>query len=264
MGFDEQADDFDKQAGLSHAAGVIIAQAIMDCARDATDPLVLDIGAGTGAIGYHLASFPVRYLGLDLSRPMLEVFRTWLNQSAGRALLARADCSRPWPIADHTVSVVFASRVAHLLDADHVVRQVLRVCKSGGHFILGRVSRDSQSFRSRLQRYKRARLAEHGIATCEGARQIEQILQKCARSGCTRLAAKPVAEWSRTMTPQQALGAWEAKPLLSSSVRAEQLDAGVRADILSSIRDWAQRALGDLDQPRSFRECYWIEGARVN
>src|SRR5262245_30545896 len=119
MGFDEQADDFETRAGLSHAAGVSIARAILDCERTASDPLVLDIGAVTGTIGYHLASVPVRYLGFDLSRPMLEVFRARLNQRAECVLLVRADCGRPWPIADQSVSVVFASRVAHLLDADH-------------------------------------------------------------------------------------------------------------------------------------------------
>ena len=39
------------------------------------DDLVVELGAGTGEIGAHLARLPLRYVGLDSSPAMLDVFR---------------------------------------------------------------------------------------------------------------------------------------------------------------------------------------------
>ena len=40
------------------------------------DDLVVELGSGTGEIGAHLARLPVRYVGLDSSPAMLDVFRS--------------------------------------------------------------------------------------------------------------------------------------------------------------------------------------------
>ena len=52
-----------------------MARAIVEQANAGADDLVLELGAGTGEIGVHLARLPVRYVGLDSSQAMLDVFR---------------------------------------------------------------------------------------------------------------------------------------------------------------------------------------------
>src|SRR5262249_730027 len=111
MWFDGQAEQFDDTSGLKPDAGRSIAQAILELGGCKNAASILDVGAGTGAIGLHFAELPCRYLGLDLSRPMLEIFRRKLEPLPPHMLLVQADSDRPWPIRDHALAVVFASRV---------------------------------------------------------------------------------------------------------------------------------------------------------
>src|SRR5262245_33066409 len=113
MWFDGQAEQFDDSAGLEPAVGRRVAQAILELSGATGDDVILDIGTGTGAVGWHFAGLPNRYLGLDLSRPMLEIFRRKLGQLPPHMLLVQADGDRTWPIGARTVAVVFASRVVH-------------------------------------------------------------------------------------------------------------------------------------------------------
>ena len=74
--FDAQAADFDRRAGLPAGAARRIAAAVMELAP-AGRGVLLDLGAGTGQIGEHLSrgARGTGYVGLDLSGPMLDVFR---------------------------------------------------------------------------------------------------------------------------------------------------------------------------------------------
>src|SRR5262245_27498120 len=167
MWFDGQAEQFDDRAGLEPSMGRAVAQAVLERSGAGADDLVLDIGPGTGALGLHFAALPCRYLDLDRSARMLEVFRRKLGPSPALPVLL-ADGDRPWPIRDRAAAVVFASRVVHHLQARHFVREVFRACRPGGCLLLGRVTREPDSLPSRLQRQKRALLAEHGLRTRGG------------------------------------------------------------------------------------------------
>ena len=83
--------------------------------------LLLEIGAGTGEIGFEIARLHGRYVGLDLSLPMLRVFRGHqVGLSAPLALIV-GDADRTWPITDQSVQAIFGSRSLHLLSLDRVV-----------------------------------------------------------------------------------------------------------------------------------------------
>lgn len=263
MWFDGQAAQFDDSAGLEPRAGRNIAQAILKLGGCTSDDIILDVGAGTGTIGSHFADLPSRYLGLDRSRPMLEIFQRKLAAPSQTMLLVQADGDRPWPIHDHALAVVFASRVAHHLQTEHFLHEVFRVCRSGGHLLLGQVARDVNSFPSRLQRHKWTLLAERGLGAPTASQVIQEIAQTCRRWGANPLLPITVADWTRTTTAARLLTSWRGKPQLSSRMRGNTLDAEEQAAVMHTLTEWARRECGDLDRPQEFSETYTLHGVRL-
>lgn len=263
MWFDGQAEQFDTHAALGPEVGRSIARAILNVSGGTEDDIILDVGAGTGAIGLYFAELSNRYLGMDRSRPMLEIFRRKLAPLPQHAWLVQADSDRPWPIRDHAVTVVFASRVAHHLRTEPFVHEVFRVCRPGSCLLLGQLRRDADSLPSRLQRYKRSLLAEHGLCTRSGGQANQQIIAACLQRGATPLPTTIVAEWTRTTTADQLIATWERKPQLNSMIQGPTLDAEHRTAMITRLREWARQEFGALDRPDTFMETYVLQGTRL-
>jgi len=254
--FDEQAPLYDARAGLPAAAGADVARAIVEGAGTRPGDLVVELGAGTGEIGAHFARLAVRYVGLDRSAPMLEVFRGKMTESSPSLVVA--DCDRPWPLRDGAASVVFASRVVHLLDADHVAREARRVCRPAGCLIVGRVMRDDDGAKARLRRRRRALLANAGLAPRQGEEGTRRVVERCRAAGGTSLGPQVVAEWTGATTPAAVIAGWERLSRMGSI----EVDPATRAAILDDLRGWAGSAFGDLAHPQPFRERYVVEVVR--
>lgn len=260
--FDDQAASFDTTKGLPPAVASRAAAAVVDvgCRRDPC--AVLEIGAGTGEIGLPLAELSDRYVGLDISRPMLEVFQRKVVARAGvngrrPPALVLADADHGWPVRSRSVSVVFASRSAHLLAPAHVVAEVLRVCRRGGCFLVGRVERSG--LKSHLRRQREAILRDRGLAPRSGAGRTRALLDAFAANGARPIEKRTVASWTAETTAGKVLAAWEAAPTIGGLA----LPADVRTGVLAELRQWATEQLADLDRVDTFAEEYTVEGARV-
>src|SRR5690242_5644219 len=138
MWFDGQVNEFDDTAGLAPGVGQAVARAVLELGRWGTADALLDVGAGTGAVGVHFTEPSLRYLGFDRSSAMLQAFRRKFGALPRHMLLVQAESDRPWPIEDHCLAIVFASRVVHHLCLAHFVREVWRVCRPAGCLLLGR------------------------------------------------------------------------------------------------------------------------------
>jgi SAM-dependent methyltransferase len=263
MWFDGQAEQFDDVAGLAPQVGQGIAQAIWELGDCSSADVLLDVGTGTGAIGRYFTGLSIRYLGMDLSLPMLEVFRRKLEPLPGHMLLLQANSDRPWPVRDSALAVVFASRVVHHLSTPHFIREVWRVCRPGGYLMLGRVTRAADSLPNRLQRHKRTLLAEHGLRTRDGGQAVQHLVADCLERGATPLAPACVARWTRTTTARQLLSAWEGKPQLMSRTQGHSLNPDGRAAIVTALTDWVRQEFGDLDRPEEVEEEYLLQGIRL-
>ena len=77
--FDCQADTYDQRVGLPHVVCREIVGAVLAIARVQPGDLIMEVGAGTGAIGKWFVQSAVQYVGFDLSQAMLEIFRMHLD-----------------------------------------------------------------------------------------------------------------------------------------------------------------------------------------
>jgi SAM-dependent methyltransferase len=255
--FDEQATRYDARVGRPESVGTAVALEIMACAGLQTEDLVLELGVGTGEIGMHLARLPVRYLGIDHSTEMLQLFRDKIGQDAASLLLA--DASHVWPLDDHAASVVFASRVIHLLDAEHVARETHRVCRPGGWLMLGRVLRDGNGVKERLRRRRLELLELAGVGPLRGREGARRVVEHCLSVGGESMGRRVVAEWSGAISPAEVIADWTSLSRMGSVA----VDPVQRQEILVELQDWARAELGDLTQPETYRERYVIDCVRL-
>lgn len=256
--FDHQATGFDRRAGVPPGVAADIAVAVLgNDAHSARGEVVFEIGAGTGEVGRHLAGLAGRYVGVDLSAPMLEVFRSKLVGASG-AVLVRADAERQWPVRDSSVTVVFASRVAHLLAPSHVVAEARRICRRGGRFVVGRVERSGA--KQILRRQREAMLADRGLPhERSGGHRTQALLETFADAGGRREARRAVATWTVTTTARQVLDAWGAM----SAMGGETVPTATRGEILTDLRRWAASHLGGLDARQTSTETFVLESVRL-
>jgi SAM-dependent methyltransferase len=255
--FDEQALRYDARVGLPEPVATAVARAIVERAGAGADDLVLEVGAGTGEIGAHLARLPVRYVGLDASAAMLDVFRA--RAADGSPSLIVADGDRPWPLPDGSATVVFASRVIHLLQPDHVVRETLRVCRPAGLLILGRVVRDRDGIAERLRRRRLELLAAAGISARQGEAGTRRVIAGVVAHGGVSLGRQIVAAWISETTPAAVLADWESLARMGSVA----VDAEIRDTILDTLRDWASTEFGDLDRSQASPAHFAFDIVRV-
>jgi ubiquinone/menaquinone biosynthesis C-methylase UbiE len=255
--FNEQATRYDARVGLPESAAAAVAAEIMAWAGLQAEDLVLELGAGTGEIGMHLVQLPVRYLGVDNSAEMLRLFRDKHGEQPASLLLA--DASHVWPLDDHAASVVFASRVIHLLDAKHVASETLRVCRPGGWLMLGRVLRDGDGVKERLRRRRLELLQQAGVGPLRGREGARRVIEHCLSAGAESMERRVVAEWSGAISPAQVIAGWTSLSRMGSVA----VDPVSRQEILAELQDWARAELGDLDQPETYRERYAIECVRL-
>ncbi|HUC35601.1 MAG TPA: class I SAM-dependent methyltransferase [Acidimicrobiales bacterium] len=258
--FDAQADGFDARVGLPVGAAEAVAGAVIEVVAPGPEDLLVELGAGTGEIGQYLAQ-SVRYLAMDRSSRMLDIFRARFAEAGGRRVeLLHADADRRWPLDDGSVAAVFASRAAHLLDADHLASELLRVCRPGSYFLVGRVIRDKDGVKSRLRRQRKLLLAQLGLALEDADGSIQRVLDRLVGAGAYRLEARTVTKWTATASVHQILDEWKA----IGATGGQRMDEAARAVVMDKLANWADRELGDPHSVRTWTEQYVLKGVRTS
>src|SRR5262249_42795001 len=152
--------------------------------------------AGTGQIGVQLGLLPGRYLGLDVSARMLEIFARRARSHGISATLIEADAGERWPVLDRSIKTIFGSRVLHLLPPDHIAAEFSRTASpAGAALIIGRVARSPQSLRSRLRREMRERLQKAGFPPAGNRDCDAAILALCRERGGVAIEPMVAAAW---------------------------------------------------------------------
>ncbi len=261
VSFDGQALDFDQRAGLPEGVAPQIAAALAELVPPGSG-VILDVGAGTGQIGEHLvrvrgARRQSRYVGMDVSGPMLAVFRRKLGTGVA---LVRADAGAPWPIASGGVKLVFLSRAAHLLPPAVLVEETLRVASPEGALaVFGGVRSDPESLRALLRREMRRLLAEHGVEARRANDSQHRLAEDLAARGGEVLPVQAASSWSVVHRAGDSLAAWRAK----SGLGGRAVSPEVQERVLSSLEDWIRERYGSLDVARDATERYELAAVRL-
>lgn len=258
--FDEQAESFDRRAGLPSSVADLIAREFLLLAPAGPGDVVLEVGAGTGQIGAALCQHPLRYVGFDASAAMLDTFRHRCGGNRRPVSLIEADGNSSWPAGDGTVKAVFSSRAVHLLHVEHVVEEVFRVASpTGATLVLGRLQRENRSLRARIRREMRHRLRQFGYGSDEGQQREREIMDACVRRGAAPLERRVVATWPVRHCAAQVLASWREKRGLAGL----DVPADVKETVLSQLVVWARNVFGSLEAIQSAEETYVLEGVRL-
>jgi len=258
--FDHQAATFERRAGLPEEYCREIALAVLKMGDAGAQDLLVELGAGTGQIGRWFTE-RVRYVGLDLSRAMLREFRAHSGGDARAGMLVRADAQVGWPIADGSARIVFASRAVHLLDEEHVARELSRVGASqGAVLIIGRVRRERESMRAGMAREMNKRLLSRGYEGRGGEKQNRKLFEACRRLGAEILGPRTVARWKVSTSPRRSLDSWRSLVSLGGVC----VPAPAREEILDELEDWAGQEFGSLDREFQEEESYVLYGVALS
>ncbi len=257
--FDGQAAIFEQRAGLPVEYCRDIARAVLEIGEVGAGDLLVEVGPGTGQIGQWFDA-SVRYVGLDLSAGMLGEFRQHVGENTGRRALIQTDANRRWPLIDGVARAIFSSRAIHLLDQEHITREVFRVAgPTGATFIVGRVQRNPQSVRARMAAEMNERLRRYGFEGRGGERQTRLLFESLRRCGAEILETVAVARWQVATSPRQSLDSWRCLKALGGAPVPDE----ARAHILTELEGWAEEVFGGLDERVESEETYVLRPLRV-
>lgn len=255
--FDAQAHLYDQRTRLDEAAGRAVAGSVLDIAGGMA-VTVVEIGAGTGELGRHFAAMPCRYVGLDLSRAMLAVFRAKLVDGEAETSVIQTDCNDTWPIRDSAADAVLASRVVHLLDGKCFAREAQRVCRPGAHLVIGRVEHDAAGLRGQLRRMRRRLLEERGVVQRSGGEGGRQVIEHCVAAGAQLLQRKEIAAWVRTVCVGEVIDGWDAAAGWADGTPG----ARVHAEVQALMRAWSTQQYSSLSYSEPCTQRYNIDTVR--
>lgn len=258
MSFDSQAESFDSRTGLTEEVCHNVVRAIETFPFLNSQTAILEMGAGTGEIGLHLSALPHPYLGMDLSLPMLKIFKNrFVHEVDPNSRLIHADGNQPWPVRDHSIQIFFSSRTLHLLSLPHVVKEFFRVsCKQGSLLLMGSIKREKSSVKTQMRRQMQKLLKEEGIEGRSGKHYRSELLTACCAEGAEAIEPHTVGHWEVSQTPQDSLDSWASKPGLAGiDVPLELKDR-----VLKQLESWALDHFGDLTLGQTSTEKYRLEG----
>jgi len=257
--FDRQAPTFEKRAGLSEEVSSQIAQAALQIAEISADDLVLEIGAGTGEIGFHLVSPAHHYIGFDVSNGMLEEFRKKIGTTRNAQLVC-ADANQTWPIQEPGVRLIFGSRVFHLLNIDHVYAETKRVASPKGvTLLMGKVKRDDKAVKHLMREKMREFLEDEKLVARPADKIRNNLISNCNQLGATPIEPKIAARWTVTHRPIESINSWQKKDSMGGIFPPQK----TKEKILRQLREWGEKEYGDLEKEITSTETYLLEGFRL-
>jgi ubiquinone/menaquinone biosynthesis C-methylase UbiE len=243
VSFDRAAGYYDRTRFLSEP---VMARLVANVAAEIGHGAgCLEIGVGTGRFALPLARAGIRMSGVDISRDMLG--RLLQNSTNARVDVCLADATM-LPFRDASFDAAIAVHVLHLIPRwRDAVDQLMRVVKPGGKFLAERGGRAEGDW---WHEVRRRFFAEAGDPPwppgLDRIGQLDELMRD--RGAAIRLLPELVDEGTPTanelLTALEA-GIWSA---------CWSLDEATRRRAAAVARSWAERNLGDLDEPRPVRE----------
>jgi SAM-dependent methyltransferase len=245
--FDRAAGTYDATRGHAPEVSARIAQAFAEAGALGDRSRVLEVGIGTGRIALPLSHHVGRVVGVDLSRPMLEVLRSKDGRGALRA--AVADATR-LPFADASFDAAVAVHVFHLIPGwREVAAEVARVLRPGAPLLLaGDGPRMPGLWEEWRQRFGGE--AEENVGVPRS--QIQSFL---GGLGWREQGGQRRVSFPFSLTPRDAIAMIEARTWSS----LWRLDDEKLAGLAKVARELLTREYGDLDRRVDVDSYFWIQ-----
>lgn len=192
---------------------------------------VLEIGVGTGRIALTL---DVPIIGLDLSRPMMDVLRA----KGGQIPLVEGDATR-LPFPDGCFNAAYAAHVFLIPDWQVALDELVRVVRPGGTLLACRGSGATDVGKAITARFFDALGIEHTIV---GAGSIEDVDAAAARLG---LRVRSLERLERT-DPFR-IGEWLESLAEGRWAATWQVDPEDRRRAVDAITPWVIEGWGSVD-----------------
>jgi ubiquinone/menaquinone biosynthesis C-methylase UbiE len=230
--FDVTAPTFDRHRSLPQGVPEAIRVAILGVI-DAPSPRLLDLGAGSGRIGWPFVAAGDDYVGVDLSLGMLRAFA-----QRGGARLARAD-GESLPFRDATFDALMLVQVFGGMSRWRaVLAEARRVLRSAGVLVVGRTVAPPDGVDAQMKHRLAAILDEMGVQSDRKNTREDALrsLEEVARG--TRIEA---AAWSEDRTPRGFIERHR------TGARFAALPAPVKDAALGRLAVWATATFDSLD-----------------
>jgi ubiquinone/menaquinone biosynthesis C-methylase UbiE len=251
--FDAAAPRFERHRALPEGVPQAIRAAVL-AAAGVPSPRLLDLGAGTGRIGWPLVAAGDDYVGIDLSLGML---REFARRGAQPPRLAQADGAR-LPFGDATFDAVLMVQVfGGMRGWRGVLAEARRVLRPGGPLLIGRTVAPTGGLDARMKQQLAALLAARGVAIERGnmREEVERAL-----AGIAARRTVTAATWRAERTPRRYLDRQR------TGARFATLPAPEVEAALAALADWAIAAFGGLDaavhEPHAFELQIFTFAAR--
>jgi SAM-dependent methyltransferase len=230
--YDALAPRFDRDRQLPAGVAEAVRAAMLDVAAVAR-PKVLDLGAGTGRIGWPFVAAGDDYVGADLSFGMLQAF---VQRCDRRPRLVQADGHR-LPFGDASFDAVLLIQVfGGIGDWQQFAAEVRRVLRPSGVVSIGRTVAPDDGVDARMKRQLDVILGAQKRGANKRA-DFQQLLGDSAADNERRI----VGAWTVERTPRQFIARHRG------GARFSALPDRVKDDAMARLGAWAEQAFGSLD-----------------
>jgi len=237
--YDDLAPSFDRDRAFPNGVAETIRAAIL-AAISADRPGLLDLGAGTGRIGWPFVAAGDDYVGVDLSLGMLREFMRRMGQRNGHApRLVQAD-GEHLPFPDATFDAVMLMQVfGGMRGWRRLLAEARRVLRASGVLVIGRSVAPADGVDARMKQHLASLLDQMGVQVDQtNARDDVQRWLESNASGGKRMVA---AAWNAERTAHGFLDRHR------TGARFSALPAPVKDEALRMLAAWAAERLGPLD-----------------
>ncbi|TRX56860.1 malonyl-ACP O-methyltransferase BioC [Thalassomonas sp. M1454] len=130
--FGAASESYDVSARLQRQSGNIILSYLQQNTAKTKNPIVVDLGTGTGYFADILKSDHQNIIGLDLSKSMLQ----YASNNRNKDINWLAADIHQLPFADNSIDIIYSNLVIQWCDPLHkAFAEIERVLKPGGTFV---------------------------------------------------------------------------------------------------------------------------------
>lgn len=239
--FDAIAHSFDRDRALPNDVAETVRTAILSALASAGSaaarerPRLLDLGAGTGRIGWPFVAAGDDYVGIDLSYGMLRVFAGRCDHGHRAALVQGDGCALPFGDAVFD-AMLLVQIFSGFQDWRRLVDEGRRVLRGDGALMLGRTVTPDEGVDARMRRR---------LLTLLGTQHEQQNTREDAERYLTAIASAAShlvgPAWRAERSPRAFLDRH------ATAARFSQLPRAPRENALRALAAWAQTQFGGLD-----------------